>query len=174
MGLKVPKFLGVILFGFGLSANFSKAQQMPEFEVLSNRVVESVSSPFGGTWRTTDPSKYQGVVLLLKISFTPEIKEIVTSDFTLTYKSKTDIQKAVCMAVTIPPSTLPPASEEEGIWITNDLPKGEAFSLAVGNMKCCTLYSRFFFAPLPNDVNEVTLLYKDKMVAKTIGIKRGK
>jgi hypothetical protein len=41
-------------------------------------------------------------------------------------------------------------------------------------MKCCTLYSRFFFAPLPNDVNEVTLLYKDKMVAKTIGIKRGK
>lgn len=177
MWLNNLRILGFVVLGVALFANSSSAQQIPQVEVLSNRVVESLSSGFpgthGSTWRAIDPTKYKGIVLSLKISFTPEIKDILSSDFTLTYNSKMETQKALCVGISVNSLYTPPTSEGD-FWFFNDLKGGTDYSFTVGNLKCCTIYSRFLFAPLPNDTNEVTLMYKDKILAKSVGIKREK
>ncbi|MEW6208709.1 MAG: hypothetical protein AB1631_10105 [Acidobacteriota bacterium] len=161
--------VGFFLLGFASFAGSLTAQPLPQVEVLSHRVVESISG-FDSNWRATDPTNYKGIVLSLKVSFTPEIKDISSSDFTLTYKSKMETQKALCVGITLPSDT--PPTPDEGFWILNDLKEGRAYSLKVENMKCCAIYSRFLFAPLPNDTNEVTLMYKDKIMGKSVRIKR--
>jgi hypothetical protein len=167
--MHILKAMGFFLLGFASFASSSTAQRIPQVEVLSNRVVESISG-FDSNWRVTDPTKYKGIALSLKISFSPEIKDIVSSGFTLTYKSKMETHKVLCVGITLPSDT--PPAPDEGFWIFNDLKEGRAYSLKVENMKCCTIYSKFLFAPLPNDTNEVTLMYNDKIIGKSIGVKR--
>jgi hypothetical protein len=171
MRLNILRGLAFILLGFALLTNSSSAQQIPQAEVLSYRVVEYMGG-FQSEWKAADPTIFKGIVLLLKIDFTPEIKDILSSDFTLTFKSETKILKAFCLGVTIPPTSTPPTSWE-GLWILNNLKEGEAFSLSV-EKNCCTIYSSFLFVPFPNDTNELTLMYKDKILGQSIKIKREK
>jgi len=113
----------------------------------------------------TDPSKARGLVLSVKgvkATFPPGATDLDSSALVLSFTAEGESKRAPCLGV-----TLQGTSQKGGQWFLFDLKRGTSLSLhAQGN----TLEASFLYA-VPPTVTDVSMVYKDKVVVKSVPLK---
>jgi hypothetical protein len=125
-------------------------------EIMSTSVVDSVDGIQRDRWLPENPSSNKGLVVRVRVA---RGFGYSTADFGLTFQSAGKAQKVPCIGVT---ARLPDG------WVFNDSAKG--WSVYPGGNG--TLEGLGFLFLLPNDVREVTLLYKDRPAGNPAPVKR--
>jgi hypothetical protein len=135
------------------------------WEILSHRITDEVGSAF---FKITakQPDQQKLVVVGVKITHGPEIKEISTGDMAIGYSTGGKEVTAPCLGGS--PGT--PAGEEK-FWALNDPEASASYSINLGDNAQGIGYV-FFVFPLPNEVNDIKLVYRGASVGKPINIVR--
>ncbi|HXG64831.1 MAG TPA: hypothetical protein VNO70_06965 [Blastocatellia bacterium] len=135
----------------------AQAQTTAQVQVLSTRVVNEVTSSITNqTWTPADPSKNKGITVSVRLErgFGYSAK-----DFALAFKNSDTEQKVMAIGHASSP----------GKWL---FAKGEAeWSFFPGKMEGKPTIDMGLLFLLPIEVQEVTLIYKDKPVGKPVTIK---
>lgn len=155
--------LALVVLTFALVSLYG--QNDLTLEIFSHRVTEEVGSPF---FKVTakEPDKQKLVVVGVKITHRPETKEILTNDLAVTYSAGGKNVTAPCFG-----GAAKGTADKEGFWILNDAEKSSSYSFSLNDPAEGAQYFHFVF-PLPNEVNDIKLVYRGIPIGKPIHIVR--
>jgi hypothetical protein len=148
----------------GAVSTETDAQSIARFkcEIISASRVDKLEGGFFA-WTAKEPSKASGVILVTKLTYAPETKELLSGDLALEYKASAQTQTSPALGFNPrAPDSKRGADADKLFWIlhaeaTYKYPvEGEGFDGVKGQETMQFLFQ------VPNDVSAVRLLYQEK------------
>jgi hypothetical protein len=141
-------------------------------QIISTSRVDKVEGGFA-SWTAKDPKVATGVILLVKLTYPPQMKELLTGELALQYKFENQLQTAPSLGVNPrPPSANRGAAEDNLFWILHATStykvtlEGEGFDGLIGEEQM-----RFLFQA-PIQVTEASVLYQGRACGVAVKISK--
>ena len=141
-------------------------------QIISASRVNKVEGAFA-SWTAKDPKVASGVILLVKLTYPPHMKELLTGELALQYKFETEVQTAPSLGVNPrAPGANRGAAEDNLFWIlhatsTYKVPlEGEGFDGVASEEQI-----RFLFQA-PIQVTEASLIYQGSACGNSVKISK--